>query len=68
MFAALVPAVIIAVASQSDIQDDKHMIPHHGGGGYHELQVNQSYGDSPCEVQTAVRGEGGSLLYYTCKY
>ena len=68
MFAALVPAVIIAVASQSEIQDGKHMIPHHGGGGYHELQVNQSYGDAPCEVQSAVRGEDGSLLYYTFKY
>lgn len=68
MFAAIVPAAIIAVASQSEVKGDYHMIPHHGGGGYHQLQVNQAYGDAPCEIQVAVRGSDGGLLYYTCKY
>lgn len=67
MFAAIVPAAIIAVATQSEVKGDYHMIPHHDGGGYHQLQVNQAYGDVPCEIQVAVRGKAGNVLYYTCK-
>lgn len=67
MLAIAIPAVILAAATQTEVNNDVHMIPHHNGGGYHELKVNQAYGDSPCEVQVAVRGKAGNVLYYTCK-
>ena len=67
MLAIVVPAVLLAAATQTHVEGDNHMIPHHGGGGYHEFQVNKAYGDAPCEVQVAVRGKSGDVLYYTCK-
>ena len=30
--------------------------------------TNTATGASPCEIQTAVRGSEGQVLYYTCKY
>lgn len=38
-----------------------------GFGALVETGPNENYGDAPCEIQTAVRGESGNVLYYTCK-
>ena len=67
MLAIAIPAVILAAATQTHVEGDVHKIPHHNGGGYHELQVNQAHGNAPCEIQVAVRGKAGNVLYYTCK-
>lgn len=41
------------------------------GSGFGSLVAtgpNENHGVSPCEIQTAVRGSEGQVLYYTCKY
>lgn len=52
MLAALVASVVIGS----------------GFGSMVATGPNENHGVAPCEVQTAVRGDDGGLLYYTCKY
>lgn len=38
-----------------------------GSGALVSSGPNEIYGSSPCEVQVAVKGSKGQVLYYTCK-